>query len=201
MLIWVPHSLAATSNYLLSADIEGSAPSGWQTGAGRNYAYTPAIDGTSSLGITGTFVGCASPAFTVTNDVWVFFLAFPGAGSNSPILALQNGTPATVATVQFRADRINIEHGTASAFSMGAALTSTSAVWVHYVAGSGSNGRLDLYINKNSTSLTRPSVSASITTGTSTTGIGNIVVYAQGAGNWVYDKFRVSASEIGSNPT
>lgn len=201
-LIWVPHSLAsASSTYLLSEDFEsGTAPSGWTTGTGRNYAYTPALVGNYSLGVTGSFVGATSASFTAQSNAWIFLRIFPGAASTSYTFRLRDGTNV-IASVEFRSDRVRITHGTATADSTGAALTSQSCMWLNYVAGTGSNGLLSMYINKNSTSETRPSVSASLSNGTSTTSVSDIGCYAQGAGNWVFDKIRVSATEIGSSPT
>ncbi len=203
-------SAAAGGSYLLSEDFEGSGtPSGWTTSGTVSFDYTtsPApFVGAESLAVSSVGGYARSDSFSADqNEVWVFVRVKPGAGVNGGVVSLLNSSNAAQCTLDFRSDRVRVEHGVGSLTSLGASTTSETTFWLRYVAeapaGSGANGIVQLYINKNSNSETRPALTASISNGT-----GDAVrkvqlgMPAAGSGVYIFDKVRVSAAEIGSSP-
>lgn len=194
---------AVVVSYLINEDFEGAGtPSGWTTSGTVDFDYATApapLAGAQSLRVYGAAWNNATKAFTASAEANAFFLISPGASSNVTIFSLRNNT-TVICSVQLKSDRVTVEHGTTAVNSMGAAVTSPSAVWLRYVPGTGANGVLELWINKNSTSRTKPALSASISTGTATAQANNLICYAQGAQSWIFDDIKISSTAIGSNP-
>ena len=114
----------------------------------------------------------------------------------------RDSSDAKIAFIEFRTDRINIEHGSVAVGSLGSSDESPTELWFHYVADSGGgDGVLTLYANRNSITGTRPSPSDTILTGDA--GAVRSIVLSNGSSGStsVWDKVRISDDEIGSNPT
>jgi hypothetical protein len=75
-------------------------------------------------------------------------------------------------------------------------------IWLKYIKGTGSNSTVEIYVSANATKPGTPT--GSFSGGDGTTQAGKIVLgvieATAGDENWVYDKIRVSETDIGSNP-
>jgi hypothetical protein len=196
----------AAPSYILSEDFESgssSALAGW-TNYSAVWNYTPALVGSYSLATNGAWTGARSPAFSADqSDFWIFMHVKASAGSADSLLYLLAANNSEQGGVSLRNDRINIGHGAVGGAYYCEPIGAESVLWLHYIAqsGGGGNGTLTLYININSSSEARPSAAASITTGTGAA-IGKIQPFNGGNNSTnVFDKLRVSSTEIGSNPS
>lgn len=194
--------------YLVSEDFEGAGtPPGWLAVGGANFDYTTSpIVGAQSL-----FMTTGQQAYTrfspSRSEAWAF------------CRVRRAGTPTAVGSSIF-----NFLSGEVGSFvivcsvsshtvvnvwrcSVGTAATNTTisgsentdlAVWMRYVKGTGANARGEFYFvvgNEN-----RPAATVTITTGTSTTNAEWIYCQRPTGVNVVFDKIRVSANPILSNP-
>lgn len=190
-----------TSADLISEFFEGvGTPSGWVTGGTVTFDYSASpLQGAESMQFTSAFASAYKDIGAGKTAIYGFFLC-DTSGTNNDGLQIQDSSGALLAKIEFRSDRVNIAHGSATATTMGASL-SPSAVWWDYTKSTGSDGVLTIYINKNSTSLIKPAASATITTGTSTAEPRRIV-FASGntASANTFDSVIVRTTSIGSNP-
>ncbi len=189
--------------YLLEQDFEtGAIPSGWATVSGSpnyNYATSPApLVGTYSLGIDGT--DSTRGPFASQSDVWVYQIVNWSSNANAPfVLTLQNASSSPVVRVRIGTNKWRLSHGTTISDDTGTATAGTTYhLWLHYVAGSGANGVAELYVSTNSTKPGSPTVS--IPNGQATTSADRWFSDFAASTVIVYDKVRVAATEIGSNP-
>lgn len=187
----------------LSEDFEGAGtPSGWAgTGTFSFDTSSGALFGTESATTSAAF---STTSYTHGSDIgsfWFFVAVYPGAGIAGTVIDFRNSSNVTQASLEFRSDRINISHGSASGNSIGASISAPgSMVWVEYIPSTGSNGILRLYVNKNSLSTTRPAVAATITTGT-----GGVVrqvrlMSPNSTSTYYFDRVRWTNYELGNNP-
>lgn len=190
-----------TSADLISEFFEGvGTPSGWVTGGTVTFDYSSSpLQGAESMQLTSAFASAYKDIGAGQTAIYGFFLC-DTSGTNNDGLQIQDSSGALLAKIEFRSDRVNIAHGSATATTMGASL-SPSAVWWDYTKSTGSDGVLTIYINKNSTSLIKPAASATITAGTSTAEPRRIV-FASGntASANTFDSVIVRTTSIGSTP-
>lgn len=200
-------NLSDLSSYIVSEDFEGTgAPSLWTAAdSGIDYDYTtsPApLVGSQSLGIVGTAKYCTRQLGSTYTEAHCFFrVRIPTSSANNHI-EFRNSSGQVQGRLTFRSSAVRIEHGGVSADSSGSAHANECVLWVEYIAsfGSGSNGVMRLYINRNSTSETKPSLAASISTGTGGA-IDRFSLISQDASTRsIWDKVRVASSPIGSSP-
>lgn len=194
-------------SYLISEDCEGTGtPAGWNNGASTvnwDYATSPApLVGSQSVlvGIVETFAN-----FTAQSDVWAYFQMNLSAISGSQfIFSFRTSADVKVCSLRVLSDgtfRIYDTSQTVTA-STSAGFISTSTtyhVWVHRTKGSGANELVEAYV---ATTATKPgSPTVTLNTGTGTADAARVAVEGWNDGNYIYDKIRVAASSIGSNPT
>lgn len=175
--------------------------------SGIDYDWTTApapLVGTESLRVTGSFKGCRRVLGASYSELWACLAINAGASSNSPVIAFGDSV-GIIAQVSFRSDRLRINVGASSVDLIGAVHAQNNRIWLRYVAqsGGGGNGIFAIYINKNSLSTTRPALSGS--TGTQITThsggpVDRLSLYAQGAGDWIFDDVIVRETEIIDNP-
>jgi hypothetical protein len=200
---------AAGPSYLLSEDWEGTGtPSGWTHSTGDILPdYTTTIlDGAQSLYVP-TPRAADSPSFAAQSELWLYcmfrFVNAP-TSSNRYLLGLYNSGGSAVGLVAVASSSLTpaVRHGTLTGSSgSDLALNTTYHLWFHWKKGTGSNGEAEAYI---STTATRPgSPQVTINNGDAITDAVSVRLgmLTAGSGNKIFDKLRVSASEIGSNPT
>lgn len=190
-------------SYLFKESLEapGFENSGWLTNSTAVSAFTPAIDGSYSLKLPSA---CnATNSFASNGTIYAFFMieGLATNGNGASICSLLDSADATMAVVKLTsADVFRLELGTGvnnSSVSM-ATTGSVYYVWLDYQQGTGANAVGHLYV---ATTSTKPgSASATVSNG-STTGQASKIKLATGSGiQMVYDKIRVSLSNIGSSP-
>jgi hypothetical protein len=161
--------------YLVNEDCEGTGtPSGWtDTGTVAWDEATVVLAGSQSLKLVGE---AAQPRSTYTAgstypEVWVRF-KFRKADVTSSIvriLQLKNASTTVAYLRTTSGGAPQIFHGTASANTSGALSSNTNYnIWIHYVAGSGSNGQLSVGFSTTDTEPTSGSNFVSLSTGTAT---------------------------------
>jgi len=178
---------------------ENGAPTGWtDLGGAANYDTLASLEGGESVRIeTGDQ---SKKTFLVSyDDVWVQFIIkiTSGLGTASGTFYLNNSATARC--------YFNITTGSVCKFFHGATNSTGSTVlaadtvyyfWVHYAKGTGANGVAELYI---STDGDIPAAELSITTGTATTSVDNLTMYANGAGwRYIFDDVIIDADSIGN---
>lgn len=193
-------------SYLVSEDFEGSGTAdGWVNNNTPDWDYTTApapLVGSESLG-TDNSQDWSTKTFSADNEVWAFCYWNASSFANAPyFLDLLNSGGTTVAKVRILSTgAVRVYNGTSNAeTSAGAVATNTTyCMWVQYIKGSGANGITRTYIAAGSE--TRPALTKEITNGNATTDCDRVKVGGQVNDITVIDKVRVSASEIGSDPS
>lgn len=197
--------------YLVSEDAEGTGtPSGWTQSGNVDWDYTTTVlAGTQSLqlitngGSAGNMV--QTPSFAAQSALYVYFVmrvtenAWKTDG-NARICSLRSGSSEEAAVPLSNARVPSVLHGSASAAASSAlTLNTTYHIWVEYVAGTGANGQMLLYISSNGTKPGSPTVT--LTTGTSTASIDSVQFGRAIAGNasLIFDTMRVASTVIGDN--
>lgn len=215
--VFLPHRRRAFAGsgitYLLQENFEQPGfELGWsETDAGSvlapDYSAAPLV-GTYSARVTGSSIAwAASPSFTAQAALYVYF-RFKSTGSNPAatrrFFFIRDGSSTDVALLGLNSDgTVLVRAGTTGGNNTAGTLTSGTEyhMWVHYFKGSGANAETHLYL---STTDTKPgSATMFHATGNATTDathIGFGVTTAVAHPDWVYDKFRVAATEIGSAP-
>jgi hypothetical protein len=198
------------ASYLLEDNLEhvdsaAAATAGWtNTGTPTwGYATSPApLEGSRSLAI-GNNSTTVVRSFSATGEIWAYFIVHITASSgNAGFFRILNSSDETV----FRLLRIDtdnqlrIYNGTAAVTAANLMdEAATRHIWIRYVKGTGSNGVGEVYV---STTATKPgSPTLTITNGNATTDavkvqFDNAVVFI----TVIWDKLRISASSIGSDP-
>jgi hypothetical protein len=210
----VPAGGGGGPTYLLQENFEGTGYElSWTEAAGtpdEDYATAPApLAGSHSLRLDGTSVTqrADSPAFATTTDLWVYMLfnptTLPGSGNND-FFHIRNSTTQVLAA-QLNASgtvRVSVGNNSLSTVSTMSAGT-TYHVWVHYIAGSGSNAFGSIAFSTDGTKPTSGNPYTEITTGTSTLGGDNLrlTATATNGGIFIMDKVRADDATIGDNPT
>lgn len=192
--------------YLVSEDCEsGVTPDGWTNAVSPtwNYNTSPAplignyswkSGGSSSLSYT---------TYTGTGDVWAF-CHFTMSAQTNPLnmLYLRDASANSIAYASIRTTgALRAYNGTSyQATAAGAVSIDVEyAIWVHYTKGTGANGVTNVYLVTGSE--TRPSLTIGVTTGNATADAAQILLMGADSSTTIIDKIRVSASEIGDNPT
>jgi len=189
--------------YLLEEDCEGSGkPGTWSDGGSPDwdYATSPApLEGSLSWRSASVANQSSSPTFTATSPCYIYFVTYTFATSgNSTVMRIMN-TGGEIASFQHRASGIwRIQHGATTGSSTADFRSLVRHVWLEYTLSTASNGVLDIYTSATSTKpVTKETWS--ISGGTSTTGIDQIVFDGE-ANGVIFDDLKVSASVIGSAP-
>jgi hypothetical protein len=176
----------------------------WSTyGSGTaNPDYTTtALRGTQSLSLVNG--GDQIQYYHATADLstaWVFFRFRKTADwdNATSIAYLMDSSYNSILSIDpTGATSANLVSGTAStAISYTWANNTTYVVWLKLVKGTGANGVAEIYIN---TSGTKPSVTASLSTGSVTTNVAyiNLMNSAQSA-TFIYDQVMVRGTSIGN---
>lgn len=194
------------SSYLVSEDFETGMP-GWTIkGSTIKTNFTPYLEGNYSLMVLSQFDDQAFKMYSApaTNWTYMLFKCGPGAaGEQCQVMHLWDANSNEVAKILVDGDgTLSADQGSATTSTATANVVTSNSlymIWTRYVAGSGANGILDIYVGTNST--TRPaSPTVSCTTGTSTNNAAGIDFEPYPTRTNIIDHVRVSASEIGSNP-
>ncbi len=192
------------SPYLVSEDFEGTGtPSGWVESGSPDfdYAYLP-VQGAQMLSCpdgSSAYKNFANSSGTCWAFARIRRLSTPTV-TDFTILGLFDSSGTSLASVRTR----NTSNGWR--LWAGSAYVGTTnyggsnvnvAIWLSYTAGTGGNAVTSIYINN---SEIRPASPALIhTSGTRTANAERVICNASGA-QILFDKVRVSASPIGSNP-
>lgn len=197
---------AYENNYLIAEDAEGTGtPTGWNDGGSPGPDWddsTNNLVGTESVSIgTSSSNFATSPAFTDNSEVWVYFAFEVGAASGSvDMFRLLDSSNTSQADVQYRSTgALRIEHGSVTADTGALSSATTYYCWVQYIAGSGSDGVLRIWVDATETWPGFGSEDAEVTTGTSTGDIAKIR-FAGHANTNTFDKIRADDAAIGSTP-
>jgi hypothetical protein len=198
------------TTYLVEEDCEGTGrPDGWtDTGSPDWDATDIVLAGSQSL----KMAGAATPPRThydlgtACSEIWVRFLFLTNstATSVSRLLSLRNQSGDTeVAHVQRdTSGKVIITHGTATAQVVTDMEQDTDyVVWVHYKAGSGANGVMDIAFSTDGTRPTSGDNFASLTNGSATSSIDRVQLRAQTTNTGMYyffDDITIDDSEIGN---
>lgn len=192
----------AQSTYLVEQDCEGTGtPPGWVNGTGSwEYSTAPApLAGSESFG--GSATTQAYKTFANTSDCWVYCRY--NLSSLTPqdyMISLSNAT-TYVARIRYVSGGVlrALDAGGVIGASAGGTLVvnTTYHVWMHYIAGTGSDSQTIVY---RSTDGIRGTAVASISTGKATLPANRVTLQITTGATAIFDTIRVSASEIGDNP-
>lgn len=202
-----PRHPVAPSGSLVSEDFEVSGTqTGWtDTGTiGWGYTTTPLV-GSKSIQLTGAVSTRYTTNFAPQSDCWLFIWYRKDqltTNSNHAMVSLQSSTGSNLCYLASRASPDATERiycGTVNSATASHSISTGRAMWIHYIASTGTNnGHADVYFSANETMPGSPSVS--ISTGDTTGSVASVSIQGDTNGITVYDKLRVSASPIGSNP-
>jgi hypothetical protein len=204
---FVSQSASTAVSYLLQENCEGTGtPSGWTDSAGSpNWDNTTnVIAGSQSLALA--FGDRSdSPTWANTSPAYFFFALKlgPVPANNTTIYSIRNN-PATTNPVQFEYRTTGEIRMLSNDGSQAATLTNVAPVatilyvWGDYTKGSGANGVVHGYIT--TTQTKPPTPQATISNSGSTVDTGVLRVTGPEGTFAIMDTFRVSASDIGSNP-
>lgn len=198
----VHSSGAAPPSYLVEENCEGTGtPADWTDIVGSpDWDYTTTVlEGSESLHIVGSQL--TEIDFTAQSDVWVYFKfrAISSITDNPYVFNLQDSSNVNVARIRLiTPTSIRAYNGTANTTSASSTIAVDTAyhVWLHYVKGSGSDGETTIYT---STSGTKGSAVASVTTGTATTDAVTFQ-FNSNTNGVIFDRILVLDSEIGDSP-
>jgi hypothetical protein len=204
-------STDAASSYLLSdnleyADTTAATAGGWTTTGTPTWGYatSPApLEGSRSLRITNNSSSVVK-SFSATGEIWAYFIVHIEASSgNAGFFRILNSSDESI----FRLLRLDTNN--ALRIYNGSVTVTTDSlmdeaatrhIWIRYVKGTGSNGVSEVYV---STTATKPgSPTLTVTNGNATTDA--VKVQFDNASVFIgviWDKLRISASSIGSDPT
>jgi hypothetical protein len=198
------------TTYLLSEDFEGTGyENSWTESVGNgvvdedNTASPAPLVGSQSLRLTSgadnDTDNSTYATFSATDPVWVYFIinfdSTGGSASNATFLVISDGGANYLALYYRAADGVICGYdGSARITGYVVSADTTYHVWVKYDASS----TCEISINTSATKPGSPTLSWS--TGTTQT-FNTIKFTARRNQDIVIDKARVSASEIGSDPT
>lgn len=200
--------------WIVAQDFEGTGvPPGWGQGGSADFDYSavPLVGAQSLRCSTNTTQGYYDFGAKTGSlgEVWAFARfkrETTPSGSLSTEFGFLSGSPGTYATVARMAGVTSgrthaLYAGSASAgnFTAGSAENVSLAIWLRYKKGTGSNAIAEIYVAEG-TEVKPGSPTFSTAVGNATANA--TVIYCQGnpGGPCVFDKVRVSASVIGSNP-
>jgi len=195
-----PHTIklygSAISSYLLSETFSGDLTA--YTLAGTT---TPIItSGELDMVDTGTDPSVTSGTFTAQSTIYAAFkfrLTVNESTTTADIFQLLNGS-----TIMCKVSHVNgllvMYHGTRQ--SVGGININADTdyyVWVKYVVGTGANGTAELYLSE---TTTKPTVTKTITTGTSTANVDGIKMsgrHSSSVNHTYIDSIIVNSGDIG----
>jgi hypothetical protein len=198
------------SAYLVSDDLEytsngAATAAGWSIGAtsptfGYNTSPAP-LQGSYSL-MENASADVADISFDAQDEVWAYFLVNVPTTDSTVRCAFKDNTDTTIATINFITTgivRVNAGGGTDNSSSAGVISANTTYhVWVRYVKGTGANAIMTAYVSTNGV---KGAAVASRTAGTSTTQATKFRFNISTSNTVVFDKLRISTTEIPDNPT
>lgn len=163
-----------------------------------------ALDGSESLYLDGTNDRVIT-SFAAQDEVWLYGSFYHASGSSSTrdlITLFKDGTGDIAYAQTTSAGNLEIVCGTVNGGTAAALSTSTRYyIWLHYVAGTGSNAQLHVYL---STTTTKPGTPTdSITNGDATSQVDRLLIGPQsatGGSDNYWDTILVDTAVIGSAP-
>ncbi len=204
----------AGASYLLQDDFEGPGyESGTWTETGATiddqYATAPApLVGSYSLYITptGTFRSTKSPQFTASDTVYAYFQfrinTLNTTANQVKIFSIWNGGTELMAVYQ-ASSKLQIKVPTTNIPGTTTLDTNTTYhMWVRYTRGTGADAVGTMWLSDSATKPGAPEVTTS--EGASTLQADYISLRSSNGGTYtvdiIFDKVRVSDSDIGSDP-
>lgn len=193
----------AGPTYLVSEDFEGTGvPSGWTDTGSNNWDYStspaPLVGSQSLQNSADCYVD-----FTGQSAVWVYFTYYcPSTiAATNPWVSLQTSGGVDVAYLRSlnSGDLRGLAVTTLQTASAVETINQQYHIWLHYVKGTGANAVFQMYI---ATTDTRPgSPSVNISTGDATSDVARFRLFKRNVNSTIFDKIRISTSEIGSSPS
>lgn len=196
------------SPYLVSEDVDGSGtPAGWTNAGSPNWDYTTSpIVGAQSL-LCSSELNTTTISFTPASTVWVFCRirreATGGSSSTIPIVGLRSASDVNLALVTNRNNPAYRLLGGSIIGGFNATVSNgvNHALWLQYIIGTGANSIARMWLQEDGTEIRPASMYANHTTGNATADAAKLILGGASAAGMVFDKIRVSTSEIGDNPT
>lgn len=197
-----------TVSYLVSENFEGAGPPAlWVIQQGSpdwDYTLNP-MQGAQGLLLSASTPGWVYIPFTAQSTVWCFMRMRRGSTPtvSGTLISINNSGTASCARVGSVGGSANIElYGGATTFinTAGMPLNTSLAVWLQFIKGTGSNSVARLWVQTDGTEIRPTTPTAQVTNGTSTVDANRLGLQSQNSSTSVFDKIRVSAFEIGSNP-
>ena len=200
---------AECDSYLICQNFEGAGYDNGEIWTSGGVTVNPdeattVLRGSQSLSIsdTGANPWVYSPLFTAQAHVYGHFMFrttdVTQAAAGQYIFELWNGEEASLGAIYLAYNGVlRGYHGTATANGSTLVNDTTYHIWWEYIAGSGSDGVLNIWL---STSTTKPgSPDVSINTGTSTLAVDNVGMSSSRTGpvNY-YDQVYVDDAPIGN---
>jgi hypothetical protein len=206
----------AAPSYLLSENFDDSTACGngvdsncsgtWTKvgiSASTDFTYTtsPApLEGTNSAATIGTAtVGDGwYRSFTAQDTVYFYFIVSPKVRSTGTLASILDSSGNTVMRVVDSGPEFSIYCNDNLQYSTAMANGTTYHVWGDYTKGTGNNASCHLYHSTTSTKPGSPNITA---TGNATGQAARFFLSKNGSTpEYIFDKIRVSSSDIGSSP-
>lgn len=190
-------------SYLVSVDPENTGtPSGWTDTGSPDWGYsTSPIVGSYSLNLPTGTGNNTRVDFTAQSDVWAFVrMRRDSTPSTDDQNIIYLGAGSTrLAGLTSRASYGGMFVAATAAAAAGGNTTNgvNFAIWIHYVK----NTSVDIWIATDGTETRPGSVYASVSGATSTQDATRLYLSGIGGSNTVWDKIRVSDTEIGNDPS
>lgn len=209
-------SVSAPASYLLQEDFEGTGtPTNWTPTGTVDFDYSAAaIDGAQSLRInpTSAIARVRLDLTTTYSELYLYykFRVETQAASNFTVCQFYDGANSVVlgqirfATGQKLQSRFGGVTGSTTVATYD--LSTTYHVWVHVVQSSGSDGLCECGFSSDGIRPTSGDNYCTTTTGTATETMryiysGSIVAGASATNDLIIDRYRVSQTLIGDNPS
>jgi hypothetical protein len=197
-------------SYLLSDNLDyanaaAAAAAGWVDSIPAptwHYTTAPApIDGSSSSSFeSDAYNKYSIRSFTGQSDAWAFVICnFSSSTGNPYFIDFLNSSDVAVAQARIVGTTVYAYAGTVNGTG-GTVNPGTVYVWVHYTKGTGANALCSVYVSTTSTIPGSPTVT--VTTGDATTDAAKVRLGLRGqdGDTLIWNKLRVAAFPIGSNP-
>ena len=191
----------ASSTYLVKENFETTGtPPGWTAGLQFDYTTSPApLEGSESA--YNNIASSCYKTFPDRSDVWVYGMyRITSLGSQDYIFSLSNGATNVARIRYLSTGAVRATDSGTNVANSGAgvlAINTTYHIWMRYIKGSGSNSQTILYF---STTGTRGSAVATLTTGNGSLDANRLTIACANSTSVIFDKIRVSSSEIGDSP-
>ena len=185
----------------MSESFEGTGfeNTGWSLSGTPNPNYTTtALEGLESLNTAGSQY-IWRPFVNSTTFSMYFQVRWNTWASYTSIIYWENSNWGAAAGLWAGANRLYINHGTTEATGTAPInVNTTYHVWVEWTKGTGTDGTMKVYM---SATGTKPAVAdATIIAGRGVATARMYVGPTTGAGNVIFDRIRIAAAPIGSNP-